>query len=115
MFIAFIPFSTALLGEYNDQEISVMIYGINLAIAAFCSVQWWYATKDHRLMDPDVDPNIITIMSRKILVDPIFYLIAVALSFVSIPVSLVLFVTIPIYYLVPVQKDKSRFWFTKTE
>ena len=38
MFIAFIPFSTALLGEYNDQQISVVIYGINIATAAF----WTY-------------------------------------------------------------------------
>jgi TMEM175 potassium channel family protein len=86
MFVAFIPFSTALLGEYHDQQISVVIYGINIAIA---------------------------IISRSSLMGPIFYLIAVALSFVSIIVSLVLFMVIPIYYLVPVRKDKSRFWFTK--
>jgi uncharacterized membrane protein len=30
MFIAFIPFSTALIGEYGDQQISVIIYGINI-------------------------------------------------------------------------------------
>ena len=29
------------------------------------AVQWWYATKDHRLIDPDLDPGFITIMSRR--------------------------------------------------
>jgi TMEM175 potassium channel family protein len=32
MFIAFIPFSTALIGAYGDQQISVIIYGINIII-----------------------------------------------------------------------------------
>jgi uncharacterized membrane protein len=46
MFVAFIPFSTALLGEYYDQQIPVVIYGINIATAAFWTyVQWWYAEK----------------------------------------------------------------------
>ena len=109
MFVAFIPFSTTLLGEYYDQQISVVVYGINIAVAAFWTyVQWWYAAKDHRLIDPDLDPTFITIMSRSLL-GPIIYLIAVALSFVSIQISLVLFVVIPIYYLVPARNNKSRF------
>jgi uncharacterized membrane protein len=114
MFVAFIPFSTALLGEYHDQQISVVIYGLNIAIAAFWTfVQWRYATKDHCLVDPDLDPTFITILSRSSLIGPIFYLIAVALSFVNLVLSLVLFMAIPIYYLVPIRKDTSRFWFTK--
>ena len=81
---------------------SLVIYGLNISIAAFWTyVQWWYATKDYRLVDSDLDPTFITIMSRSSLIGPIFYLIAVALSFVSIIVSLVLFMAIPIYYLVP--------------
>ncbi|HEY7571265.1 MAG TPA: hypothetical protein VH796_07850 [Nitrososphaeraceae archaeon] len=109
-------FSTALLGEYHDQQISVAIYGINIAIAAFWTyVQWWYATKNHRLVDPDLDPTLLTLISRSSLIGPIFYFIAVTLSFVSIIVSLVLFMAIPVYYLVPVRKDRSRFWFTKNK
>jgi uncharacterized membrane protein len=90
MFIALFPFSTALLGEYNDQQIAVLVYGINIAIAAFWAyLQWWYAAKDHHLVDADLDPTFITIMSRRSLIGPIIYLIAAALSFVSIYASLV--------------------------
>jgi uncharacterized membrane protein len=114
MFVAFIPFSTALLGEYYEQQISVVIYGINIAIVAFWThVQWRYATKYHRLVDSDLDPTFSKVLSRSSLIGPIFYLIAVALSFVSIWVSLVMFIAIPLYYLIPIRKDKSRFWFTK--
>jgi uncharacterized membrane protein len=116
MFIAFIPFSTALLGEYTDQQISVVIYGINIAIVAFwASMQWWYAAKDRNLVHSDLDPTFIKIMSRRSLVGPIIYLIAVALSYVSLEVSLVLYITIPVYYLVPARKDKSWLWFTRNK
>jgi uncharacterized membrane protein len=116
MFIAFIPFSTALLGEYGNQQISVIIYGINIAMAAFWAyLQWWYAAKDHRLIDSKLDPTFVTIMSRRGLVGPIFYLVAVALSFVRTDASLVLYIAIPIYYLVPARKEKSWFWFTRSK
>lgn len=74
MFIAFIPFSTALLGEYTDQQISVVVYGINVAVVGFwASVQWWYAAKGHRLIDPDLDPTFITVMSRRSFIGTIIY------------------------------------------
>jgi uncharacterized membrane protein len=38
MFVAFVPFSTSLIGEYGDQQISVIIYGINISIVGF----WQY-------------------------------------------------------------------------
>ena len=116
MFIAFIPFSTALLGEYTDQQISVVIYGINIAVAGFwAAVQWWYAAKNHRLIDPDLDPNFITIMSRRSVIGTIVYLIAAALSFFSTTVSLVLYIVIPIYYLIPARTNKPWLWFTRNK
>ncbi len=116
MFIAFVPFSTSLIGEYGDQQISVIIYGINISIVGFWEyVRWWYATKDHHLVDSDLDPTFITIMSRRFLLGPTIYLIAVAISFVSVQVSLVLFIATPLYFLVSARKDKSWFWFTKNK
>jgi uncharacterized membrane protein len=116
MSVAFIPFSTALLGEYTDQQISVVIYGTNVAVAGFwAAVQWWYATKDHHLIDPDLDPTFIRVMSRRSFLGTIIYLIAAALSFVSTTVSLVLFIVIPIYYLIPARTDRPWLWFTRNK
>ena len=116
MFIAFVPFSTTLIGEYGDQQISVIIYGINISIVGFWEyVRWWYATKDHHLVDSDLDPTFITIISRRFLLAPIIYLITVAISFVNIQVSLVLFIATPLYFLVSARKDKSWSWFTKNK
>jgi hypothetical protein len=79
MFIAFIPFSTALIGQYGDQQISVIIYGINIIIVrVWTYLQWKYATRDHRLVDSDLDPKFIVKMSRRIIVTIILYMIATA-------------------------------------
>jgi TMEM175 potassium channel family protein len=111
-----VPFSTSLIGDYGDQQISVIIYGANITIVGFIAyVQWWYAAKDHRLVDSDLDSAFITIVSRRFLVGPIIYLIAIALSYLSIQVSLILYIATPLYYVVPVRKDKSWFWFTKNK
>ena len=54
-------------------------------------------------------------MSRRLLVGPFMYLITIAASFVSIEVSLRMYIATPLYYLVPVRKEKSWFWFTKNK
>ena len=102
MFIAFIPFSTALIGEYRDQEVSIIIYGINIIIVLiFAYLQWEYATKEHRLVDIDLDPNFIAITSRRQFVGMILYVFGIVISFLNTQVSLALFILIPLYYLIP--------------
>jgi uncharacterized membrane protein len=109
MSIAFIPFSTSLLGTYGDQQISVIIYGINIIIiGALSNLEWRYATKNHRLVESDLDPTFIKIMTKRYFLAPVFYLIAVVVSFASIQVSIILFILIPLN-LVPARKKK--FWF----
>ena len=110
MFIAFIPFSTDLIGEYGDQPISEIIYGINIIIVLIWgNLQWKHATKGHRLVDSDLDPNFIAKMSRRIIVGPILYMLAIAVSFLSTQVSLILFMLIPVHYLIPPQYFSFRF------
>jgi uncharacterized membrane protein len=102
MFIAFIPFSTALIGEYRDQEISIIVYGINIIIVlVFAYLQWEYATKEHHLVDIDLDPNLVTIISRRQFVGMILYAFGIVFSFLNTQVSLAMFILIPLYYLIP--------------
>ena len=108
MFIAFIPFSTVLIAAYGDQQISVIIYGIDIIIVLFWTyLQWKYATKEHHLVDSDLNPKLTVKMSRRIIVGMVLYAIAIATSFLNTYVSIVLFALIPIYYLIPPQ----YFWF----
>jgi uncharacterized membrane protein len=110
MFIAVIPFSTALLGEYGDQQISVIIYGINLLVAAFWyNVKWWYASRNHLLIDKNSDPNIIRAITRRHLIAPIMYSIAIAMSYASLQLSIILYIATPLYFLLPILADRYIF------
>lgn len=77
MAVSFLPFSTSLLGEYIDQQISVFIYGSNSIIIAFLLyIQWRYATDHYRLVDKNLDPNIIRRLPRRVLIGILAYLVA---------------------------------------
>ena len=112
MVIAFIPFSTVLIGNYRDQQISVVIYGINITIGSNLDTFTVEGrTKEHRLVDSDLDPKIIANMSRRSIVGLTLYPIAIAVSFLNTHVSLILFAFIPAYYLIP----QHYFWFRFTK
>src|ERR671931_2798144 len=98
-----IPFSTSLLGEYREQEISILVYGGNsIVIASLLYIQWWYSTSDHgRLADENLDSAIKTTLSRRLLFGIIIYLIAIGISFVYIQLSVFLFTIILVPAFLP--------------
>src|SRR5919202_4451794 len=60
MCVAFLPFPTALLGNYGDQQLVVTLYAGSLAITRLLlSAVWWYVSTRHRLIDSALDPGLI--------------------------------------------------------
>jgi uncharacterized membrane protein len=90
-----LPFSTSLLGEYREQQISIFVFGGNATIiASLLYIQWWYATSHNRLVDENLDSIIKSALSRRLLFGIIVYLIAIGISFVYIQISAFLFTVI---------------------
>ena len=82
MFVTLIPFSTALMGQYPSQRLSVDIYAITLIMLGISLyIHWWYATSSHRLVDEELDPRLITLAKRRIIRAPVILLAAIAASF----------------------------------
>ena len=80
-----LPFSTSLLGEYREQEIAILVYGGNsIIIGSLLYIQWWYATRNHKLVDENLDPITKGTLSRRLLFGITVYLIAIGISFVYI-------------------------------
>jgi uncharacterized membrane protein len=99
-----VPFSTSLLGEYREQEISILVYGGNsIVIASLLYVQWRYVTTSHhgRLLDENLDLIIKTTLSRRTLFGIIVYLIATGFSFAYTQLSPFLFVLVLIPAFLP--------------
>ncbi|HEY8741484.1 MAG TPA: TMEM175 family protein [Chloroflexota bacterium] len=107
MCVVFIPFSAALLGAYPRQQVAVIVYGSNLiVIGLVLALHWRHATAGHRLVAPDLDPGLIRLAMRRILMGPCWYLAAVALSFLNTGVSIIIYVLVPILFIVPGRLDR---------
>ncbi len=60
LFVALIPFTTSLLGEYFLQKTSTIIYGVHLLLMFLGGYSLWtYSTWKHILVVPDLDPVVV--------------------------------------------------------
>jgi uncharacterized membrane protein len=85
MFIAFLPFPTALLGEYGDQQLVVVIYAGSFAITRLLlTAVSWYATSGHRLVDDGLDLGTIRAFRVRGLAIPLVFLVSIVVSFFSV-------------------------------
>jgi uncharacterized membrane protein len=90
MSIAFLPFPDKVLSEWGDREqFAVVFYAGSMAVAGLllCSV-WWYATKGHRLVDPNMDPRLVSFFFSRGLTPPLIFLVSIGISFVSLRAAL---------------------------
>jgi uncharacterized membrane protein len=88
MFVALIPFSTALFGEYGTMQITALIYGANMLLIFNSGwAIWAYVTGKRRLVDKDLDPALVRGGSLMGLVYTIIMLSAMGISFVNPVIS----------------------------
>ena len=84
MTIAFLPFLTSHLGEYSEEQVSVVIYIANAALSSMLLISIpWYATARHRLSVLDVDEDAVRFRHAQRLAVPVVILISIGISFSS--------------------------------
>jgi uncharacterized membrane protein len=102
MCVAFIPYPTALIGEYGSSLPVVVFYGLSLALTGFVyNLLWFYVVHRYILTEDLIHPKTIRQATIWSLSYPVSYLVAAGLAFVSLNLSLVLYVLIPLFYLLP--------------
>jgi uncharacterized membrane protein len=95
MFIALLPFTTDLIGDYPRKQVAVLFYGGNLLlISLFLELQWWYGSHHARLIDPDISPHTIRSVTIRTFVSPAGFILALAVSFISTELSIVVFILV---------------------
>lgn len=109
MFIALIPFSTSLVGDYPDDRMAEFFFGSNMfALGVLFNRNWAYATKGHRLVEASLDPRRIALGKKRGAVIPLVSLLAVLLSLIHPRLSSYTYILIPIILSLPQFRDKSR-------
>jgi uncharacterized membrane protein len=102
LFVASMPFPTGLLSRYPGQQIALVIYCIVLILAGLSlDAMWWYASKNRRLVDPSIDPDLVVFVHRRVLIAPIIYLIAIGVSFLSVLMAELLLIVVAVLYILP--------------
>jgi uncharacterized membrane protein len=83
-FIVLMPFLASLLGQYVFVPIALIAYTLALAaLGLSMALMWWYATSGHRLVDPDLSPDLIRRLSIGLFMEPIMFVVAVPFAYIS--------------------------------
>ncbi|MDQ3834158.1 MAG: TMEM175 family protein [Actinomycetota bacterium] len=89
MFVAFLPFPTALMGDYGDQQLVVALYAGSMAITRLLlTAVWWYATTGGRLTDSALDRSYVRTYHIRGLIIPFIFLVSIGISFFSVRVAI---------------------------
>ncbi len=109
MCVAAVPFPTALLSRYPNQQISLITYASILVVTGvMLDLIWWYATT-HRLVEADTDPRFVSFVHFFNRIAPFFYLLSIFISFVSLTLAKFLIIAVAIFYIVPNPLYRSHY------
>lgn len=97
---SFIPFPTAMMGEYPDNPLAVSFFGIVFAINTllFLALQ---AYIERRLTKPDLAPSQDPHGVVKGMIGPASYLVGAGLAWISIPAAFIAYALTPLFYITP--------------
>ncbi len=102
MFVALMPFSTDIVGDYSHQTLAELVFSADLLILGLLFLlNWWYACKDHRLIDPDLDREVIVTGLRRSSVTPVVAAISMVLSVFIPGAALWVYIVIPFIQMLP--------------
>ncbi|HSD57808.1 MAG TPA: TMEM175 family protein [Methanotrichaceae archaeon] len=96
MFIALVPFSTGLAGDYENAQISALVMEVNiLTLGIIFYAHWSYATTHLQLLHKPLDKKEINLGKDIYLIIILISLVAIGLSFISPPFSVALYILMP--------------------
>jgi uncharacterized membrane protein len=105
MTIAFVPFPTAVFGDYiddpNNGRVAAVLYGTNMLLIGLGFLAMWWRLLGHpELRAGGFDDAGVRQSIRRTLPGPIAYVVAIGVSFVSAPAALVLYGAVVAYFSV---------------
>jgi uncharacterized membrane protein len=96
-FIAFLPFPTALLGEYFSNPLSIVIYAVNVAIVSGMEVVLFSRAQNHDLLKKKLPRDVYRYGAAMSLAPVVFFILSIPVAFVSTPLAVCIwFLGIPL-------------------
>jgi uncharacterized membrane protein len=105
MTIAFIPFPTAVLGDYlkdpAHRDAAMHLYAVGFILPATAWFSLWVYGRLRGLLDPDLDRTYLSRMTWQYALSQLPYWIALAISFASAWASMAIILGVAFVYLLP--------------
>lgn len=100
LFIALIPFSSSLLGQFSSNELAITIFGVHITLIGL-TLYWIrkYVFYSENIRNPEISQREIHGSTVRTLVPVFIGLIAIPISFFSPKLSLTLFTLVVIFNL----------------
>jgi uncharacterized membrane protein len=81
LFISFLPFPTAVLGEHTGSPAAAVLYAVAVCLTSAASAAYfWYASGRGNLLGPDVGRGYIRAMRARALSGPVFFVLTVPIA-----------------------------------
>jgi uncharacterized membrane protein len=107
LWLAFLPFPTALMGDFPGERIAVMGYG---AVSTMAGVSFtlmrYYAFYVAKLVDENIDRQLLNSAMLKSILNPVLHCIAVLLALVDTRLSITLYVILPMMFFIPSKLER---------
>jgi uncharacterized membrane protein len=112
MAIAFLPFPTAVLGEYltedEHRDTAVRFYALGLLLPAFGWLMVWLYANARGLVDERLAPEYVRFLTGQYVLSNVLYAGGVVLAFLQPWVALVVISGLTVLYLLPPRRPRYR-------
>jgi uncharacterized membrane protein len=99
MFVALLPFSASFSGAFSGVPVGAMVFESNLLLIGIgLSVQWWYATNDHRLIEATLKPAYVRKIRFRNLVVPAVSVVGILFALAGNTWSTAIYMTLPFVF-----------------
>lgn len=105
MLICFLPFPTALMGEYPHNRPAVLLFGLIATLASLVQV-WLYSYMAKNYLQPHYNKqSVLRNVGRSFILAPMLLVVAAAASFVSLWLPYVIYALVPFFFLLPLDEE----------
>lgn len=107
LFICFLPFPTALMGEYPHNRPAVLLFGLDVTVASLMQVWMYYYVAKYSLLSHYDQQNVMRNVRRSFILAPMLLIVATGVSFVSLLLPYVIYLIVPFFFLLPFDEEKE--------
>jgi uncharacterized membrane protein len=101
LFVALMPFSTDLVGDFPTYPVCAFIFELNLLITgSLFYLQWSYASTNRHLIDPSTSDQVIRAGKQRAAVIPALSVVGIVLAIAGIQWSTLVYLFAPLAFLV---------------